>query len=291
MKVTGFTFIRNAIKYDYPVVEAITSILPICDDFVVAVGNSDDGTLALIQSIHPTKIRIVETIWDDTKREGGKVLALETDKAFQAIGTDTDWCFYVQGDEVVHEKDYAAIVAAMKQFKDDPKVDGLLFNFLSFYGSYDFVADSYDWVRREVRILKNNKAFYSYGDALGFRKNDNEKLRAKPIDATIYHYGWVRPPKTMQEKLVNFHKLWHDDQWIEEKITVKESEFDYGEIEWLSAFNGSHPAVMQTRMGKINWTFDFDLSKRKTKFKYRVKRIIEKLTGVVIGEFRNYKVV
>ena len=79
MKVTGFTFIRNAIKYDYPVVEAITSILPICDDFVVAVGNSDDGTLALIQSIHPTKIRIVETIWDDTKREGGKVLALETD--------------------------------------------------------------------------------------------------------------------------------------------------------------------------------------------------------------------
>ena len=120
MKVTGFTFIRNAIKYDYPVVEAITSILPICDDFVVAVGNSDDGTLALIQSIHPTKIRIVETIWDDTKREGGKVLALETDKAFQAIGADTDWCFYVQGDEVVHEKDYAAIVAAMKQFKDDP---------------------------------------------------------------------------------------------------------------------------------------------------------------------------
>jgi hypothetical protein len=233
----------------------------------------------------------VETIWDDSKREGGRVLALETDKAFQAIGSDTDWCFYVQGDEVVHEKDHATILNAMQQYKDDPKVDGLLFNFLSFYGSYDFVADSYDWVRREVRILKNNKAFYSYGDALGFRKYNNEKLRAKPINATIYHYGWVRPPKTMQEKLVNFHKLWHDDQWIEEKITVKESEFDYGEIEWLSAFSGSHPAVMQTRMGKINWTFDFDLSKRKTKFKYRVKRIIEKLTGVVIGEFRNYKVV
>jgi hypothetical protein len=44
MKVAGFTFIRNAVKNDYPVVEAITSILSICDEFVVALGNSDDGT-------------------------------------------------------------------------------------------------------------------------------------------------------------------------------------------------------------------------------------------------------
>jgi hypothetical protein len=291
MKVTGFTFIRNAIKYDYPVVEAITSILPICDEFVVAVGRSDDETLALIQAIDPSKIRIIETIWDETQRKGGRVLAMETDKAFQAIGKDTDWCFYVQGDEVVHERDHANIVAAMQLYKDNSEVDGLLFNFRSFYGSYDYVADSYDWVRREVRVLKNNKAFYSYGDALGFRKNNNEKLRAKPIDATIYHYGWVRPPKTMQAKMVNFQKLWHNDQWIEEKIKVKESEFDYGTIQWLSKYKGDHPSVMKARMEKVNWTFDFDVTKRKTKLKYRIKRIIEKLTGVVIGEFRNYKIV
>ena len=44
MKVTGFTFIRNAVKFDYPVVEAITSILPLCDDFVVAQRKSEDET-------------------------------------------------------------------------------------------------------------------------------------------------------------------------------------------------------------------------------------------------------
>ncbi len=103
MKVTGFTFIRNALKYDYPVVQAIRSILPLVDDFVVAVGRSEDETLALIRSIDPTKIKIVETIWDDSQREGGKVLALETDKAFQAISQEADWCFYLQGDEVIHE--------------------------------------------------------------------------------------------------------------------------------------------------------------------------------------------
>lgn len=49
MKVCGFTFIRNAEKYDFPIVEAITSILPICDKFVVAVGESEDNTRAIIK--------------------------------------------------------------------------------------------------------------------------------------------------------------------------------------------------------------------------------------------------
>ena len=62
MKVSGFTFIRNAIKLDYPIVEAIQSILPLCDEVIVAVGNSEDDTLGLIQSIDPGKIKIIETL-------------------------------------------------------------------------------------------------------------------------------------------------------------------------------------------------------------------------------------
>ena len=63
MKVTGFTFIRNAVRFDYPVVESIRSILPICDDFVVAVGNWDDNTRELVQDIDRDKIKIVDTVW------------------------------------------------------------------------------------------------------------------------------------------------------------------------------------------------------------------------------------
>ncbi|HOG19509.1 MAG TPA: hypothetical protein PKW37_03600, partial [Salinivirgaceae bacterium] len=145
MKVTGFTFIRNAVKYDYPVVEAIKSILPICDNFVVAVGKSEDSTLDLIRSIDATKIKIIETVWDDSLREGGKVLADETNKAFAAIDTDTDWAFYIQGDEVVHEKYLDTIKSAMSKYKDNPKVDGLLFKYKHFYGSYDYVGSSLKW--------------------------------------------------------------------------------------------------------------------------------------------------
>ena len=115
MKISGFTFVRNAVKFDYPVVEAILSILPLCDEVIVAVGNSDDDTLGLIQSIDSPKIKIIETIWDDSLRKGGQVLAVETDKALAAVSPDADWCFYIQGDEVVHEQYLPIIKQAMEE--------------------------------------------------------------------------------------------------------------------------------------------------------------------------------
>jgi len=183
MKITGFTIIRNAIKYDYPVVEAITSILPVCDEFVVAVGNSEDGTLDLIKSINSDKIRIIETIWDDSLRKDGRVLAIETDKALAAVSDDTTWAFYIQSDEIVHEKDHQAIKDAMLAYKDDVLVEGLLFKYTHFYGSYKYVADSRKWYRNEIRIIRHTKKVASYRDAEGFRKNDNTRLKVKEVDA------------------------------------------------------------------------------------------------------------
>ncbi|HEY0899129.1 MAG TPA: glycosyltransferase family 2 protein, partial [Sphingobacteriaceae bacterium] len=176
MKVTGFSFIRNAIKNDYPISEAIRSILPLCDEFVVAVGKSDDETLSLVRQIDSTKIRIIETVWDEGARVGGRAFALETDKAFQAISADTDWAFYIQGDEAVHEKYHPAIKQAMEKYQHDEAVEGLLFKYLHFYGSYDYVASSRRWYRQEIRILKFNKGVHSYKDAQGFRKN-GRKIR------------------------------------------------------------------------------------------------------------------
>ena len=290
MKVVGFTFIRNAIKYDYPIVEAITSILPICDSFVVAVGQSEDKTLELIQAIAPHKIKIVQTTWNDSLREGGQVLAVETNKALQAVEPDADWCFYIQGDEVVHEQYLPAIRQAMEAHQNNQKVDGLLFNYLHFYGSYDYVGASNRWYRREIRIVKNDKSIYSYRDDQGFRKGENEKLRVKLIDAYVYHYGWVKKPDAMQRKAESFHKFWHNDQWLEENI-AKAQEFDYSQVDALSRFEGSHPKVMQSRIDNANWQFDFDLSRNTFSTKEKFKRFIESLTGHRPFEYKNYKLV
>ncbi|PLX08615.1 MAG: glycosyl transferase [Marinilabiliales bacterium] len=274
MKVCGFTFIRNAIKFDYPVKEAIESILPICDKFVVAVGNSDDDTYNLINSIAPDKIEIVKTVWDDSLREGGRVLAVETDKAFQAISDEYDWCFYIQGDEVVHEKYLSEIKEAMQNNLSDKRVDGLLFAYKHFYGSYDYVGESYRWYRNEIRVVRNNKSIYSFRDAQGFRKDDNKMLRVKPVNAFVYHYGWVKDPGAMQKKQEEFNKLWHDDEWINKNVR-KADEFDYSDIDVLKKFDETHPEVMKERIARTNWKFDYDLSCNKMKFKDRFKKFME----------------
>lgn len=289
MKISGFTFVKNALIYDYPVVEAIQSILPICDEVVVAVGKSDDATLELIQSINPDKIRIVETEWDESLREGGKVLAVETDKAFAEIRSDTDWAFYIQGDEVVHEKYLPIIRAAMENYKDDPAVDGLLFHYLHFYGSYDYVGASANWYAHEIRVVKNNPAIYSYRDAQGFRKGDNQKLKVVPVDAYIYHYGWVKNPRAMQKKRENFNKLWHDDQWIDQNIE-KVDDFDYeSHVRELKRFEGTHPGVMKKRIDAINWEFAHDISRKGKSTKDQVKHLLKTYLGVDMS-YRNYEI-
>jgi len=289
MKVSGFTIVRNAIKYDYPIVEAIRSILPLCDEVVVAVGKSEDNTLELIRSIKDPKIKIIETVWDDSLREGGRVLAIETDKAFDAIDPKSDWCFYIQGDEIIHEQHHAAIKEAMLKWKDDKNVEGLLFKYLHFYGSYDYVGDSRKWYRNEVRIIRNDKKIRSYRDAQGFRKN-NEKLKVKCAEAFVYHYGWVKPPEKQQAKQQNFHKMWHNDEWMKKNIPQQET-FDYSAIDSLKNFTGTHPKIMLDRIALKNWQFNFDPTQKKLSFKNRMIKVIENTTGWSPGEYKNYKVI
>ncbi|CAM3904335.1 glycosyltransferase family 2 protein [Mucilaginibacter galii] len=291
MKVAGFTFIRNAVKNDYPVVEAITSILPICDEIVVALGNSDDGTGDLIRSINSPKIRIVDTVWDESIREGGAVFAAETDKAFAAISPDADWAFYIQGDEVVHEKYLPVIRQEMEANLNNAAVEGLLFKYLHFYGSYDYYAHSRRWYRREIRIVRNNKQIHSYRDAQGFRWYER-KINVKLIHAYIYHYGWVKPPKGLESKLRNFNQFYHDDTWVAENLP-QTFEFDFHNADRMLPFEGTHPAVMQKRVAAQNWKLQVDLVKLKKKMslRRRILQKIEDLTGWRLSEYRNYKIV
>ncbi len=290
MKVSGFTFVRNAIKYDYPVVESITSILPIVDEMIVSVGDSSDDTLALIQSIDSPKIKIVHSVWDDSLREGGKVLAVETDKAFDAVAADSDWAFYIQADEVVHEQYHDAIVAAMKKYKDDKSVEGLLFKYLHFYGSYRYVGDSRTYYKNEIRIVRNNKEIRSYRDAQGFRKHD-EKLWVKPIDAYMYHYGWVKDVNTQKEKIKNNIQMYVGNESAElNRQTQQADALDYAQIDSLTLFKGTHPRTMAERMKRFSWEFEFDIKKKHFSFKDRILYWIEKYTGRRLFDYKNYRI-
>ena len=277
MFVSGFTFINQAVRFDYPIVEAIQSILPLCDEVVVAVGDVNDGTRALIEGIDSDKIRIVDTVWDPSLRERGKVLAAETDKAYAAISEQADWAVYIQGDEVMHEDDLPRVRKAMASHLHDHEVDGLLFKYRHFYGSYDFVGASDRWYAHEIRVVRALPSIRSFRDAQGFRVRSNELLRVVPVDAWIHHYGWVKPPKVMQEKRIQFNKLWHDDAWVEEHIVGPES-FEYeAHIRSLSRFTGTHPAVMKPRVARMNWQFSFDPVANTWTVKERLKSLLKRL--------------
>ena len=289
MKIAGFTIIKNAVVNDFPIVEAIKSILPVVDEMIVLIGDSTDATIALIESIGDPKIKIHHSVWDKNLRKGGVVLAVETDKAFQYIDASFDWAFYIQGDEVVHEKYHSAIMEACHKYKSDDAVQGLLFKYKHFFGTYDYVGDSRKWYAHEVRIIRNNKKITAYRDAQGFRIGKT-KLPVAAINASIYHYGWVKSPEQMRKKQKESSVFWHDDTQMQ-KIISSPDYYDFSGFDSLEKFTDTHPTVMKERIIQKNWAIDLDISKKKFSLKNLILYYFEKWTGIRPFDFRNYKVI
>ena len=289
MKIAGFTIIKNAVVNDFPIVEAIKSILPVVDEMIVLIGDSTDATIALIESIGDPKIKIHHSVWDKNLRKGGVVLAVETDKAFQYIDASFDWAFYIQGDEVVHEKYHSTIIDACHKYKSDDAVQGLLFKYKHFFGTYDYVGDSRKWYAHEVRIIRNNKKITAYRDAQGFRIGKT-KLPVANINASIYHYGWVKSPEQMRKKQKESSVFWHDDTQMQ-KIISSPDYYDFSGFDSLEKFTDTHPIVMKERIIRKNWAIDLDISKKKFSLKNLILYYFEKWTGIRPFDFRNYKVI
>ncbi|MEO6252941.1 MAG: glycosyltransferase family 2 protein [Ferruginibacter sp.] len=292
MKISGFTFVKNAVKYGYPVVESIKSVLPIVDEMIVCLGDSEDETNELIGAIDSEKIKIIHSVWDNSLRTGGKVLAVETNKALDATASDSDWLFYIQADEVLHVQYHSVILDAMQKYKDDLRVEGLLFNYHHFYGSYKFIGDGRRWYSKEIRVIRNNKEIRSWLDAQGFRLHER-KLQVKLVNAYIYHYGWVRNPVAMQKKIADISNLWNEGAEHEqrmEELKKKTAEFDYSNIDSVTVFTGTHPAVMQDLVSKEDWNFDMNVQQKNFKnTKHRLLYFLWRNFGWRPFEYSNYK--
>lgn len=290
MKITGVTIIKNALLNDYPVVEAITSILPVVDEMIVSIDKGEDETDALIKNIGSPKIRIIYSEWDMSIRKSGSVLAVETNKALTHVSPDTDWVFYIQGDEVVHEKYHQTIVQAAQLHLPIAQVEGLLFNYLHFYGTYSYIGDSRRWYNKEVRVIRHNRNIQSYRDAQGFRLA-NKKIKVKQVDAFVYHYGWVKSPAQMAAKQKHVSRYWNEDSDEWQNYINTEEIYDFNDFDSLTKFTATHPRVMLKRVQDQNWDLEIDISKKKFTLKEKLLYWLEKKTGLRPFEFRNYKLV
>ena len=252
MKVSGFTICRNAVKYDFPVLESVRSALPLVDEFIVNVGQSDDGTLELIRSMASPKIRIVESTWDDAMTKDGLLFSKETNVALaRCIG---DWAMYVQADEVIHEKDYDVIHQVLRDNLHNRHVLGFTFQYLHFYGDYWSLNP---WAyHRAVRVIRNDGSVESCGDAVRFcAKVDGgylqsiHKDRVRPSGARMFHYGWVKPGDVLLNKFRYQVARHHGDNPPPDQADrLSKETFDFPDYHVMKRFSGSHPAVMSQRV-------------------------------------------
>jgi hypothetical protein len=265
MKISGFTMARNTSKLYYPIAESIRSILPIVDEFVVALGDSDpdDTTEQQIRDIGSDKIRILHTVWDLEKYPRGTENAHQTDIAKEAC--TGDWLFYLQADEVIHEQYLDGIRAACETHLIDPQVEGFLFRYKHFFGDYQHYNDHHGWYPYEIRIIRNDPAIHSYISAQSFRripdfdyvdyrqKKGTHKLHVVKLDAEVYHYGWVRPPRYMQRKSRSLDTIHKGKAAADRLYAERAATFDYGNLSQYKRFEGSHPAVMADWIRRFDW--------------------------------------
>lgn len=311
MKISGFTFSRNATKLYYPLKPSIQSILPIVDEFVVALGDSDDDDRSReeVLSIGSEKIRIIDTVWDLEKYPRGTEHAHQTDIAMREC--NGDWLFYLQSDEVVHEDDLPVIRQRCRELLPVRKVEGLLFDYLHFWGDYRHYHRTFGWYQYEIRIVRNDPDIHSWESAQSFRRipdfdgvdyrrrEKTHKLHVARVDASIYHYGWVRPPHLMKDKIRYFNVNHLGEREAEAINRELPESFDYGPLNRLAVFGGTHPEVMEPFIEKFDWESALQYSgrpdprRRKHKhesFKYRFMTIVNRLLGsdMEIGGFQNY---
>jgi glycosyltransferase involved in cell wall biosynthesis len=278
--ISGFTFARNAIKYDYPLKECLNTLLAICDEVVVIVGDSEDQTSEVVGSIKNSKLKIIQTKWDES--QGYKVLSQQTNIAMNQCSGK--WGLYLQCDEIIHENYFEILKKEIEEACENDEIEGLLFNYKHFYASYNLCHTGRRFYRNEVRAIKLGLNIESYNDAKGFRRM-GRKLAVKAIPVEIYHYGYVRNPIIMKEKSYDFHKLWHDEEKIKKMVSSQPTSYQIENNYDLVEFKETHPAVMNEHIRQSDWSaLNFQRyleSREKTAILRRVVAFLEQKTWMI----------
>lgn len=287
VKISGFTFIRNGNVLGYPFVPAIRSLLPLCDEVIVNVPRSTDGTLESVKVINDSKIRVIKSEWDDNERTGDPIMRRHTDLALeQCTG---DWCVYIQGDEVLHEDSIPAMRATMERELGNTKVQGLLVNYTHFYGSLWTEVYSLGWYYQEVRVVRRDPRIRSCGGAQGFRTTDNQKLWVKDSGGRYFHYGYALDPKQVRSRLAGVYGNAKDPQ----DANPSPVRF-YDDDQKVKPFIGTHPAVMRDIVAHANWTYTSRnplIRFRREYFWEDIALIMKRATGLTLGVHKNYRLI
>lgn len=294
MKISGFTFIRDGVRLGYPFEQSIRSVLPLCDEFIAAVGQSEDGTLERLQAMNEPKLRIVPTTWNEKIRSYGYVYAQQ--KMIAQFNCTGDWAFYLEGDEIVHDQDIDRLRTALLYYLDKPEIEALAFDYFHFHGDHRHLRTSSQVYRKAARIIRNDIrsiapdglywAVIKRKNFLGRRNKRRTRYpRTAALNIPIYHYGNARHERYLQKKSETVNQYWDDNPFWSV----------YGQIDpdAISKFRGSHPEIILDWLEKhgnpaLNLDPEYKLTTRDRK--HRILKRLEKVFG---GDYskRHFKIV
>lgn len=310
--LSGFTLVKNATLREYPVEAVLRTLRAVCDEVVVNVGDSEDDTLERVRDAagpadggpagdgpggrgasppdggDPAPVRILERTWPEEFGNHLKELSDESNRALEACSRE--WALYLQADELLHEDDVPDLRRALARADGDDRVEGLLFDYLHFHGSPEWVLEGRRRYRREVRVVRRGAGVRSVRDAQGFRVGGEGGREPRVIrsGARIFHYGYVKSREGLDRK----RRLWM--RWFGEEPD-EDRRMTLHAYRGLRRFEGEHPAAVRPWLeGR---TYDFDPAEAEPPprdlrtLKVRISDAIERRTGHRLFEHRNYRLI
>lgn len=258
--VSGLTIIRNGVRLNYPFIEAIRSALPICDEYIVVAGDSDDETLERLAELKDDRVKVIHTEWSPRVTPRKCLLAQQTN-----IGLGFcrgAWCLYLQGNEVLHERALPRLRNLMETHERDDSIEAMLLERLTFWSDYRHYLAVYPRrFKYTARIIRPNIGTYSIRDGMSFAVFDNFSTRGRyprAIDtgADLYRYDYVHSVEQQARKFA--------DAVHRSGTSVKADEnyfYEYYPRQFIARFTDSHPEVMAQRVASSSGESSLDLQR------------------------------
>lgn len=191
-------FVVDGLKYDYCFEESILSMKEHCDELVILDAGSIDGTAQVLKKHEDSKTKIIyldRTEWEEQK--GWQKLNYFSNKAISEL--TTEWNFYQQSDEILHEECYRVVREAMDSGRAESYLCARINLWASPYRFINVIGERNPCSTAVVRLAKSK--YMTGGDAESIFCNDVNKDYVNHI--RLYHMGFVRSREVHADKIRN----------------------------------------------------------------------------------------
>ncbi len=249
--ISGCVAARNSVKFGYPLRECLESLVPICDEVVLAYDpTTDDGTPELaIRLRDELGIVLFESPWDMNNMKKGLEIGHQSQVAMDACSPSTEWRLCVQQDEAFHEEDHSKIQELVRN--DLPGVTGFDFVRPYFFGNLHTIRR--DWSVKITRLTKKGTHTYDDFDGQNCRPL-NPLMHHADSGIWLYHYSRIGDPQLIAKRVRNVDSFFHAEDNLPEESELAPYDFSTREYDSyaftenpkethseLLTYQGTHP--------------------------------------------------